>query len=138
MKDESSLVGGAVSSFIKFSKISSKKKEIERKDFNNYIDYKEAKEKENMKKSKISTASKSLIKNKIEEESINKVNASKKVNEAVSLKKKNEEKKKILLENKDSKETIKGFNKKEKISQEDIYSSKDVYVEKKKMLDLKK
>lgn len=131
MKDESSLVGGTVSSFISFSKTPSKKKEIERKDFNTYIDYKEAKEKENLKKSKISNASKSLIKNKIEEESINKVNASKRVSEAVSLKKKNEEKKNIPLINKNNDEIIKGFSPKTKISQEDIYSSKDVYIEKK-------
>ena len=49
-EDNSSLVGGAVSknngSFVKLEKKPSKKKiqSIERKDFNNYIDYKEAKE----------------------------------------------------------------------------------------------
>lgn len=45
-EDATSLVGGTVSkeAFIKLKKVNAKKKEIVRKDFNNYIDYKEAKE----------------------------------------------------------------------------------------------
>lgn len=48
--DKSSLVGGTVSqgSFIKFTK-KSPKKDIALKDYNNYIDYKDAKEKEELK-----------------------------------------------------------------------------------------
>lgn len=53
-EDQSTLVGGTISkeSFIKISRKPTKEKEILRKDYNNYIDYKEAKERaiEEMKK----------------------------------------------------------------------------------------
>ncbi len=124
IQDEASLVGGVVSkeSFIKLSK-NNKKKDIERKNFNNYIDYKNAKEKEELKNSKISTSSRSLIKSIETEESLQKVNASNRAKKAIAIKKKDNIKK-------EANEIVGAFNKKQKLNQEQIYSSKDVYKEK--------
>lgn len=129
--DETALVGGVVSkkSFIKLSKKNDKKKETMRKDFVNYIDYKEAKEKAEEKNSKISHSSKSLV-NNVAEQELNKVNALKKAKETVVLKeKKNVQKKEVKVSSVGSADTIKVFNKKPEMTQEQIYSPKDMYRE---------
>lgn len=129
--DETDLVGGVVSkqSFIKLSKRDAKKKETMRKDYVNYIDYKEAKEKEEEKRSKISKSSKSLV-NSVAAKDLEKVNASKRAKETVTLKnEKNVVKKSEKVPVVSSSNATSVFGKKTKMSQEQIYSTKDIYKE---------
>ncbi len=115
------LVGGYVtkSSFIKLRKTGKKIREIERKDYNNYIDYKEAKEKqqEEIRKSKIANHSKSLISDSESVQEINKVKASKSVNKAIALNEKN-----VNVKN----SSIKTKSVKKEFTQEEIYGKKDI------------